>query len=86
MTQNDSCFSYLVSKTWSFYIYLCAIIHLRELLKKKNPISINLSHQVFVILCLKCLLDPAPPIYFPLVQAFITINLEYKKLPIQPPY
>lgn len=36
MTQNDSYFSYLVSKTSSFYIYLCAIIHLRELLKKKS--------------------------------------------------
>lgn len=41
--------------------------------------KVYLSHQVFVILCPKCLLDSIPPIYLLIIQAFITFNLEYTK-------
>lgn len=83
MTQKGSYFPIWSAKN-DLSIFICVPLATYMNFKKKRKIliSINLSHQVFVILCL----DPTPPIYFPLVQGFVTINLEYKKLPNQPPY
>lgn len=72
-------FFYLVSKIWSFYIYLRAIIHLHEQTRNlKIFIFINLSHRVFVILCPEYLISNSSHLFF-IVQAFIIIYLEYKK-------